>query len=73
LMIRGLADAGRVLQDDRYVAAAQRAAEFVLAKLRTPTGRLLRTYGQGKAQLNAYLDDYAFLIDGLIGVYLASG
>ena len=72
LMIRGLADAGRVLQEERYVAAAQRATEFVLAKLRTSAGRLLRTYGQGKAQLNAYLDDYAFLIDGLIGVYLAS-
>ena len=73
LMIRGLSDAGRVFGDERYIDAARRAADFVLEKLRTSEGRLLRTYGQGKSQLNAYLDDYAFLIDGLLGLFRASG
>lgn len=73
LMIRGLADAGRVLKNERYVKVAGKAADFVLAKLRTPDGRLLRTYGQGQARLNAYLPDYAFLVDGLLALHKASG
>lgn len=73
LMIRGFADAGRILQNDAYVQSATRAAEFVLAELRTEDGRLERTYGQGKAALNAYLDDYAFLADGLIALHRATG
>ena len=52
LMIGGLADAGRILKEPRYVAAAEKAADFVLTKLRDADGRLLRTYagGQAKAQ-----------------------
>ncbi|OHB77642.1 MAG: hypothetical protein A2W31_14900 [Planctomycetes bacterium RBG_16_64_10] len=73
LMIRGIADAGRALGNDRYVAAAAKAADFVLARLRTPNGRLRRTYRAGHATLNAYLDDYAFLVDGLIALVQASG
>ncbi|MCO6459638.1 MAG: thioredoxin domain-containing protein, partial [Pirellulaceae bacterium] len=73
LMIRGLADAGRLLREPRYVAAAERAARFVMQHLRDQDGRLLRTYGQGQARLNAYLNDYAFLVDGLIGLHLATG
>jgi uncharacterized protein YyaL (SSP411 family) len=73
LMIRGFADAGRILESPRYVEAASRAAEFILENLRQEDGRLLRTYGDGVAKLNAYLDDYAFLVDGLIALYRASG
>ena len=73
LMIRGLADAGRVFKEPRYVKAASRAAEFVLANLRTKDGRLLRTHTAGKAKLNAYLDDYAYLADGLIALFHATG
>lgn len=73
LAIRGLADAGRVLKNEQYLAAAKKAAEFVLAKLRRPDGRLLRTYGAGQAKLNAYLDDYVFLADGLIALHQATG
>ncbi|MFP6613240.1 MAG: thioredoxin domain-containing protein [Pirellulales bacterium] len=73
LMIRGFADAGRGLKDESYVVAARRAARFVLEKLRTDNGRLLRTYGQGRAKLNAYLNDYAFFIDGLIALHRATG
>lgn len=73
LMIRGFADAGRVLKKPEYIQTASRAADFMLAKLKTTDGRLLRTYGQGQAKLNAYLDDYAFLVDGLIGLHKATG
>jgi uncharacterized protein YyaL (SSP411 family) len=73
LMIGGLADAGRILKEPRYVDAASKAADFVLAKLRGEDGRLLRTYGGGQAKLNGYLNDYAFLADGLIRLYRASG
>jgi len=72
LMIRGFADAGRVLENPAYIAAAERAASFALDQLRSDDGRLLRTYGQGQAKLNAYLDDYAFLVDGLLALYRAT-
>jgi len=72
-MIGGLADAGRILKEPRYVAAAEKAAGFVLTKLRTSDGRLLRTYAGGQAKLNAYLNDYAFLTDGLIRLHRATG
>jgi len=73
LMIRGLADAGRLLDKPRYTERAAKAADFALAKLRTPNGRLLRTHTAGEAKLNAYLDDYAFLIDGLLALHEATG
>lgn len=72
LMIRGFADAGRGLNNDRYVDAARRAARFVLDHLQTDDGRLLSTYGGGQARLNAYLDDYAFLVDGLLALHRAT-
>jgi len=72
LMIRGLADAARVLDEPRYLAAAERAASFVLDRLQTDEGGLLRSYREGQAKLNAYLDDYAFLVDGLLAIARAS-
>jgi uncharacterized protein YyaL (SSP411 family) len=72
LMIRGFADAGHRLQNPRYVAAARRAADFGLTNLAGPNGRLLRCYAQGTAKLNAYLDDYAFFVNGLIALYRAT-
>lgn len=71
-MIRGFADAGRALGNAEYTATARRAAEFILQNLRGPDGRLQRTYSQGQAKLNAYLDDYAFFIDGLIALHQAT-
>jgi uncharacterized protein YyaL (SSP411 family) len=73
LMIRGLADAGRLLEDERHVQAAARAADFILANLRAPSGRLQRSFAGAKAHLNAYLDDYAFLVDGLLALHEATG
>ena len=71
LMIRGLADAGRLLDKEEYIQHAATAADFVLEKL-LKDGRLLRTYSNDEAKLNAYLDDYAFLVDGLLGLHLAT-
>lgn len=71
LMIRGFADAGRIFKEKKYTEAAIRAAEFVMNHMQKD-GRLLRTHSAGEAKLNAYLDDYAFLIDGLIAIYKAT-
>jgi uncharacterized protein YyaL (SSP411 family) len=73
LMIKGFADAGRVLKNKDYVARAAKAADFVLAKLRTKEGRLLRTHAKGQAKFNGYLEDYSFLIDALLALHTASG
>ena len=73
LMIRGFADSGRLLGQDKYTQMAARAADFCLEHLKDDNGNLLRTYSQGKAKLNAYLDDYAFLIEGLIALHKATG
>ena len=72
-MIRGYADAGRLLKEPKYTAAGIKAAEFVLAKLRTDEGRLMRSYAKGQAKFNAYAEDYAFLIDGLLALHAATG
>ena len=63
LMIKGMARAGRLLERDDFIASAQRAFDFLRAHM-WKDGRLLASYKDGRAHLNAYLDDYAFLIDG---------
>ncbi|HAA51802.1 MAG TPA: thioredoxin, partial [Planctomycetaceae bacterium] len=74
LMIRSLADGGRVLKKPEYTRAATRAAEFLIAKLRDNSkGHLLRTYRQGQSKLHAYLVDYAFLAEGLLALHQATG
>ena len=65
LMIKGMARAARVFDDAMWLASARQAAEFIRATL-WRDGRLLATYKDGTAHLNAYLDDYAFLLDALI-------
>ncbi|MBL8803580.1 MAG: thioredoxin domain-containing protein [Planctomycetes bacterium] len=69
LMISGLAQSYQVLGDERYLAAARGAANYVLEGMRQSDGALLATARHGKAKLNAYLDDYAFVIQGLIDLY----
>ncbi len=65
LMIRGMAIAARHLDAPEYAESAERALDFIRATL-WRDGRLLATYKDGKAHLNAYLDDYVFLIDGIL-------
>jgi uncharacterized protein YyaL (SSP411 family) len=71
LMIRGFADAGRILKNRKYADAAARAADFILQNMTGPDGRLFRTHTNGQARLNAYDEDYACLIDGLIALHKA--
>ncbi len=73
MMIRAFADAGRIFKNDSYIQSAVKAADFSLDKLRRDDGRLWRTYTNNEAKLNAYLTDYAQLIDGLIALHRATG
>ncbi len=73
LMIAAYADGYRVLRTEEYRRAAESASEFLLQRLRTPDGRLLRTYRAGQAKLSAYLEDYAFLAHGLLRLHAATG
>jgi hypothetical protein len=65
LMIKGMARAGRLLEKPEFIASAEHALDFIRATL-WKDGRLLATYKDGKAHLPAYLDDHAFLIDGIL-------
>ena len=69
LMVAALAKGAQVFDAPAYSEAAQRAADFILNNMRTPEGRLLHRYRDGEAAISAYLDDYAFLIWGLIELY----
>jgi uncharacterized protein YyaL (SSP411 family) len=74
LMIHALAETGVALDRPDYLAAAERAAEFVLTKMtNTPSSILLyRSYKDGQARVNAYLEDYAAVALGLLGLYQAT-
>jgi uncharacterized protein YyaL (SSP411 family) len=65
LAIRGMARAGVVFGRDDWLASARRALDFVRATM-WRDGALAATYKDGRAHLNAYLDDYAFLLDATI-------
>ncbi len=70
LMISAFARAYEALERPEDLRSARRAADFVLARLASD-GRLLVSWRAGKARLNAYLDDYAFLARGLLDLYEA--
>jgi uncharacterized protein YyaL (SSP411 family) len=72
LMLASFAEAGVVLNRPDYTNAARRNAEFVLSNLRRD-GSLLRTWKDGIAKFNAYLEDYAFLIEGLVTLFETTG
>ncbi len=69
LTLSAFAEAGRYLRREDYLAAAQRNAEFLLRHMRGDDGRLLRSWRAGRAQHNAYLEDYAALILALLALY----
>ncbi len=73
LMIRALAVGAKSLQSEEYLKAAEAAAVMIAAQVRGDDGRLLRTWRGGQAKLNAYLDDYAFLIAGYLALHQATG
>ena len=72
LMIAALAKAARTFDAPQYAARAARAADFLLDTMRTEAGRLLHRYRDGDAAIPALLDDYAFLVWGLIELYEAT-
>ena len=72
LMLASFAEAGVILGRADYTDTARRNAEFVLAHLRRD-GLLLRTYKNGVAKFNAYLEDYAFFVEGLVTLYETTG
>ena len=72
LMIAALADAGAALGRQDHVDAACACARFVLESMRDSEGRLRRTWKNGDARLNAYLEDHAFLVEALLRLYEAT-
>jgi uncharacterized protein len=72
LLIATLAEAGRVLDETRYVAAAAAAADFLWNGVRTDD-RLLHSWAKGRARQIAFLDDHAFFASALIDLYEATG
>jgi uncharacterized protein YyaL (SSP411 family) len=77
LMLAAFAEAARTLDRDDYRLVAERNADFLLRELRQENGRLLRTWkrrpehaeGAAEAKLNGYLEDYSYLIEGLLELY----
>lgn len=72
LMLASFAEAAAILNRPDYEEIARQNARFVLDNLKRD-GLLLRTYKEGQAKLNAYLEDYAFYIDGLLSLYETTG
>ncbi len=72
LAIAALAEAGAALERPDYLDAARRCAEFVLTEMRDADGRLMRTYKDGDARIDAYLEDHAFLLEALLTLYEAT-
>ena len=72
LMMASFAEAGVVLDRPDYTEAARRNASFVISHLRRE-GKLLRTWKDGVAKFNGYLEDYAFLIEGLMTLFETTG
>src|SRR5664280_87100 len=72
LMIDAFARAGLRMGKPEYTEAARRAANFILANLRKQDGGLYRTWRDGKADISAFFEDYAFMIQGLVSTYRAT-
>jgi uncharacterized protein YyaL (SSP411 family) len=72
LMIAALADAGAALGRAEYIDAGSACARFILESMRDSEGHLRRTWKGGEARLNAYLEDHAYLVEGLLRLYEAT-
>jgi uncharacterized protein YyaL (SSP411 family) len=72
LMVAALAKGYKALGDELHIDTAKHAASFILEKLRKPDGQLFRRYRQGDVAYPGYLDDYSFLVWGLIELYEAT-
>jgi uncharacterized protein YyaL (SSP411 family) len=72
LMIAALAKGSQALQDPGYAQAACKSADFILESMRTPSGGLFRRFREGQVAHPGFLEDYAFLVWGLIELYEAT-
>ena len=73
LMISGYARAAQVLDDPQYLEIATRSANFLRTNLYDPSRKILyRNYRDGRSDIEAFADDYAFVIQGLLDLYEAS-
>jgi uncharacterized protein len=72
MMIAALARANQVLDEPKYLEAATTAAEFFLQKMKTENGLLFHRYVKGEKAVSGFLDDYAYLVFGLIELYEAN-
>jgi uncharacterized protein YyaL (SSP411 family) len=71
LMIAALAKASSVFGELRYLQAAVKATDFMLEKMRDENGTLYHRYAKGERAIEGFLDDYAFLVWGLVEIYQA--
>jgi len=69
LMIAALARGAQILSEPLYLKVAEKAAKFILNDLRKPNGRFFHRYRDGSREIDAYLDDYAFFVWGLLELY----
>jgi len=72
LMLKAYVDAYRVFNDEKYLDLAIKNADFINSNIKTEDNRLHRNYKNGKASINAFLDDYAFTISAFISLYQAT-
>ncbi|MGB8507899.1 MAG: thioredoxin domain-containing protein [Pyrinomonadaceae bacterium] len=73
MMLESFAEASAILERVDYRLAAERCAEFILNRLTNEAGLLLHVYKDGRAKLHGYLDDYSFVISGLLTLYETTG
>jgi uncharacterized protein YyaL (SSP411 family) len=72
LMLKGYTDAYKALGNEEYLEAAQHNASFICDKLWHPDGHLWRTYKNGTAKINGFLEDYALTAEAFISLYEAT-
>src|SRR6218665_2712871 len=72
LMLKGYVDAYNAFDEQLFLDAAVKNAEFILGKMHMNNGALNRTYKNGESKINGFLEDYSFVIEGLIALYQAT-
>lgn len=72
LMVAALAIGGRVLNEKKYIESAEKTINFIITRLVREDGRLMARYRDGEAANLGYVDDYSFLVWGLIELYEAT-
>jgi len=71
LMIAALARTGQVFGEQKYLEAATKTANFILKEMKTSDGKLYHSYAKNERAVSGFLDDYAFIVFGLIELYEA--